>query len=71
MAPHTQTDVITEDWNRPYSREQAAFPAVNILLLNFRDYVKICGSYFALAKKGTCFLFKKESLKYDIISLYG
>ncbi|XP_022125521.2 glycine dehydrogenase (decarboxylating), mitochondrial [Pieris rapae] len=27
MAPHTQADVITEDWNRPYSREQAAFPA--------------------------------------------
>ncbi|XP_038210527.1 glycine dehydrogenase (decarboxylating), mitochondrial [Zerene cesonia] len=27
MAPHTQEDVITEDWNRPYSREQAAFPA--------------------------------------------
>ncbi|KAH9629048.1 hypothetical protein HF086_007533 [Spodoptera exigua] len=27
MAPHTQVEVITEDWNRPYSREQAAFPA--------------------------------------------
>ncbi|CAK1553692.1 unnamed protein product [Leptosia nina] len=27
MAPHTQADVITEDWNRPYTREQAAFPA--------------------------------------------
>lgn len=27
MAPHTQAEVITEDWNRPYSREQAAFPA--------------------------------------------
>lgn len=29
MAPHTQAEVITEDWNRPYSREQAAFPAVS------------------------------------------
>lgn len=27
MAPHTQAEVISEDWNRPYSREQAAFPA--------------------------------------------
>ncbi|XP_026485782.1 glycine dehydrogenase (decarboxylating), mitochondrial [Vanessa tameamea] len=27
MAPHTQEEVITEDWNRPYTREQAAFPA--------------------------------------------
>lgn len=28
MAPHTQHDVISTEWNRPYSREQAAFPAV-------------------------------------------
>ncbi|XP_026328372.1 glycine dehydrogenase (decarboxylating), mitochondrial [Hyposmocoma kahamanoa] len=27
MAPHTQLEVISEEWNRPYSREQAAFPA--------------------------------------------
>ncbi|GBP04358.1 Glycine dehydrogenase [Eumeta japonica] len=27
MAPHTQAEVISEDWNRPYTREQAAFPA--------------------------------------------
>jgi glycine dehydrogenase len=26
-APHTQADIIDPDWNRPYSREQAAFPA--------------------------------------------
>jgi glycine dehydrogenase len=25
-APHTAAAVITSDWNRPYSREQAAFP---------------------------------------------
>jgi glycine dehydrogenase len=25
-APHTQDDVITNAWDRPYSREQAAFP---------------------------------------------
>nr|XP_022910008.1 glycine dehydrogenase (decarboxylating), mitochondrial [Onthophagus taurus] len=27
MAPHTQEQVISSDWERPYSREQAAFPA--------------------------------------------
>ncbi|CAH1395655.1 unnamed protein product [Nezara viridula] len=27
FAPHTQKQIITEDWNRPYTREQAAFPA--------------------------------------------
>lgn len=31
MAPHTQARVISNDWNRPYTREQAAFPAVSIL----------------------------------------
>lgn len=35
MAPHTQLEVISEEWNRPYSREQAAFPAVSEL------YIKI------------------------------
>ncbi|XP_065354275.1 glycine dehydrogenase (decarboxylating), mitochondrial [Calliphora vicina] len=28
MAPHTQSQVISEKWNRPYSRELAAFPAL-------------------------------------------
>lgn len=32
MAPHTQQEVISEDWNRPYSREQAAFPAVSAVM---------------------------------------
>lgn len=27
MAPHTQEHVISSDWNRPYTRERAAFPA--------------------------------------------
>lgn len=35
MAPHTQEQVISDDWNRPYSRQQAAFPAVNEKLLSF------------------------------------
>jgi glycine dehydrogenase len=25
-APHTAASVLTNDWNRPYSRESAAFP---------------------------------------------
>jgi len=25
-APHTASAVAADDWNRPYSREQAAFP---------------------------------------------
>ncbi|XP_060647467.1 LOW QUALITY PROTEIN: glycine dehydrogenase (decarboxylating), mitochondrial [Drosophila nasuta] len=28
MAPHTQAQVISDTWNRPYTREQAAFPAL-------------------------------------------
>lgn len=28
MAPHTQSQVISENWNRPYSRELAAFPSL-------------------------------------------
>jgi glycine dehydrogenase len=26
-APHTAEDVVAEDWDRPYGRELAAFPA--------------------------------------------
>ena len=26
-APHTADTVASDNWNRPYSREQAAFPA--------------------------------------------
>jgi glycine dehydrogenase len=26
-APHTAEQVVSEQWSRPYSREQAAFPA--------------------------------------------
>lgn len=29
MAPHTQEQVISSTWDRPYSRELAAFPAVS------------------------------------------
>ncbi|KAG2416572.1 glycine dehydrogenase [Aspergillus terreus] len=26
MAPHTQRDLLSTEWNRPYTREQAAYP---------------------------------------------
>jgi glycine dehydrogenase len=26
MAPHTQKDLILGEWDRPYTREQAAYP---------------------------------------------
>jgi len=34
MAPHTLTDVVSSTWNRPYSREMAAFPAGKSQTLN-------------------------------------
>lgn len=35
MAPHTQFQVVNSEWNRPYTREQAAFPAVSIIKIIF------------------------------------
>ncbi|MDD7805014.1 MAG: aminomethyl-transferring glycine dehydrogenase [Endozoicomonas sp. (ex Botrylloides leachii)] len=29
QAPHTMADLTDADWNRPYSREEAAFPAIS------------------------------------------
>ena len=29
MAPHCQYDTLYGEWNRPYSRQTAAFPAVS------------------------------------------
>lgn len=37
MAPHTQSQVISDKWNRPYSREMAAFPAVSIIHMFYID----------------------------------
>jgi glycine dehydrogenase len=34
MAPHTLADVVSSAWNRPYSREMAAFPAGTPQTLN-------------------------------------
>ena len=35
MSPHTQEHVIDSNWDRPYSRQLAAYPAVIILNLKF------------------------------------
>jgi len=31
MAPHTLVDLVSSEWQRPYSRELAAFPLVSQL----------------------------------------
>lgn len=44
MSPHTQAQVISDEWNRPYSRELAAFPAVSIVFINSLNisFIYIC-----------------------------
>ena len=34
-APHTAREIASDTWNRPYSREQAAFPASWVLERKF------------------------------------
>lgn len=34
MAPHTQNQIINEEWTRPYSRKMAAFPAVSFKVIS-------------------------------------
>ena len=34
-APHTATDVMADEWNRPYSREKAAFPTAWVKAAKF------------------------------------
>ena len=43
MSPHTQEQIIDQNWDRPYSRELGAFPAVNttsslLKLLLYNNY---------------------------------
>lgn len=35
LSPHTQGQVTCSEWDRPYTREQAAFPAVSICMRNY------------------------------------
>ena len=38
-APHTADQIASDNWNRPYSREQAAFPAKSLLEYKFWPHV--------------------------------
>ena len=38
-APHTADQVATDNWNRPYPRQQAAFPAKSLLEYKFWPHV--------------------------------
>ncbi|MDR3459049.1 MAG: aminomethyl-transferring glycine dehydrogenase [Verrucomicrobiae bacterium] len=38
-APHTADQIASDNWNRPYSREQAAFPAKSLLDYKFWPHV--------------------------------
>ena len=38
-APHTADDVTADDWDRPYGREQAVFPAPWVRERKFWPYV--------------------------------
>ena len=35
LSPHTQRDLLTGEWNRPYTREQAAYPVPYLLEKKF------------------------------------
>jgi hypothetical protein len=51
MAPHTQGQVIASDWNRPYTREQAAFPAVSTLYQSSKKNISFGMSRVKQSKK--------------------
>jgi glycine dehydrogenase len=52
MSPHTQFQVVNSEWNRPYSREQAAYPAVSDLH-KYKNINKSLNFYFSLAIRET------------------
>jgi len=39
MAPHTADDIVSDTWDRPYGREQAAFPVAWVRERKFWPYV--------------------------------
>jgi len=45
-APHTADQVANDNWNRPYSREQAAFPAKSLLDYKFWPHVSRVDNVF-------------------------
>ncbi len=45
-APHTADQIASDDWNRPYSREQAAFPAKDLHDYKFWPHVSRVDNVF-------------------------
>jgi glycine dehydrogenase len=45
-APHTADQIASDDWNRPYSREQAAFPAPDLHDYKFWPHVSRVDNVF-------------------------
>jgi glycine dehydrogenase len=45
-APHTADQIASDNWNRPYSREQAAFPAKSLLEYKFWPHVSRVDNVF-------------------------
>jgi glycine dehydrogenase len=45
-APHTADQVASDDWNRPYSRAQAAFPAKSLHDYKFWPHVSRVDNVF-------------------------
>lgn len=45
-APHTADQVANDNWNRPYSRQQAAFPAKSLLEYKFWPHVSRVDNVF-------------------------
>jgi glycine dehydrogenase len=45
-APHTADQVASDNWNRPYSREQAAFPATDLHEYKFWPHVSRVDNVF-------------------------
>ena len=45
-APHTADQIASDNWNRPYSRQQAAFPAKSLLEYKFWPHVSRVDNVF-------------------------
>jgi glycine dehydrogenase len=45
-APHTADIIASDDWNRPYSRQVAAFPAKSLLIYKFWPHVSRVDNVF-------------------------
>lgn len=49
MSPHTQFQVVNSEWNRPYPREQAAFPAVSLIFFCCKSFLEVLFVFHSLS----------------------